>query len=260
MAMAGPDTGQIKVDTLSSTLLTGRSLFLLQLLTRLLTFTLNQSLVRIAPPEVFGTASIQFDLICSTVLFLSREGIRNALLRGDNKGNGVALAGIPVWLGLVVSGIVTTIYLRGSSASTKNQVDFHLSLALYLVSAILELLIEPLYIKTLRMVPPKLRVRVQAEGGMAIVKAVITFSNLLIRPDRPLLGFALGQIGGAAWLAGRYILEYGNITELIWMPTTKGLVLTHSTTHSLWLSDLRLGRNATIREYPNWLSQILDRA
>ena len=74
------ETKKADNDSISSTLKTGRSLVLLQLLTRVLTFVLNQSLVRLASPEVFGTAAIQFDLIYSTVLFLSREGIRNALL------------------------------------------------------------------------------------------------------------------------------------------------------------------------------------
>ncbi|MCT6562737.1 oligosaccharide translocation protein RFT1, partial [Staphylococcus aureus] len=65
-----------------------RALILLQLLSRLLTFGLNQVLVRLAPPSVFGTAAIQFDLVASTILFLSREGVRNALLRGERSDAG----------------------------------------------------------------------------------------------------------------------------------------------------------------------------
>lgn len=228
---------------------TGRSLILLQLLSRLLTFALNQSLVRLAPPEVFGTAAIQFDLICSTVLFLSREGIRNALLRGDTAdsnsssdsdsdpttastepiGSSVtptskatpateneqqqsqrdALARIPLRFGIVIATLVTAIYLITSSRTTTSQPVFHLSLALYIISALLELAIEPLYIRALRSNPPRLRVRVQAEGGMAIVKSMVTFGFLLLFPEIALLGFALGQCAGAGWLMGRYVWEYG---------------------------------------------------
>lgn len=57
------------------------SLVALQASTRLLTFVLNQALVRLASPQVFGTAAIQFELLLSTILFLSREGCRQALLR-----------------------------------------------------------------------------------------------------------------------------------------------------------------------------------
>lgn len=191
---------------LGATLSTGKSLVLLQLLSRLLTFILNQSLVRLAPPEVFGTAAIQFDLIYTTILFLSREGIRNALLRSKA---GLQLARLPLKLGLAISAIVVSIYLYSSDAITTSQPDFKLALGLYVVSAWLELGVEPMYIRTLRSDPPKLNVRVQAEGGLAVVKAVVTFGSLVASPTRALLGFALGQVAGDAWLAARYIWEYG---------------------------------------------------
>lgn len=59
------------------------SLVLLQVLTRIVTFLLNQILVRLSTPQVFGTAAIQFELLLSTILFLSREGVRLALLRSS---------------------------------------------------------------------------------------------------------------------------------------------------------------------------------
>jgi len=74
-------------------------------------------------------------------------------------------------------------------------------------AALVELWIEPMYIQTIR--SGRMGVRVQAEGGMAIVKAVVTFLSLVLSPKQALLGFALGQFGGAFWLAGRYIWEFG---------------------------------------------------
>lgn len=236
--MSGSDTAGHQAEPLADkctggggiaqALVTGRALILLQVLSRLLTFALNQGLIRLAPPEVFGTAAIQFDLICSTILFLSREGIRNALLRAptqtqDQAGDvrairerqSGALAAVPIWLGLVISTLVTTIYLRTSASTTTSQRSFHLSLGLYVLSALLELSIEPWYIRSLRGPGAKLRVRVQAEGGMAIVKAVVTFGSLYLNPDRPLLSFALGQVSGALFLATRYIWEYG-AQGLVW--------------------------------------------
>lgn len=218
----------------ASSLITARALILLQLLSRLLTFGLNQALVRIAPPEVFGTAAIQFDLICSTTLFLSREGIRNALLRSPSTSEKNAesrsaqdkrLATLPFWLGILVSCLTVTAYLARLPLSTSQQQDFHLSLTLYVISALLELSIEPHYISALRNDPPKIKVRVQAEGGMAIVKAVVTVGCVVAFEKtgrgRPLLAFAIGQFMGAVWLAGRYILEFG-IQRLIWKSTPQG--------------------------------------
>ncbi|KIM26738.1 hypothetical protein M408DRAFT_180306 [Serendipita vermifera MAFF 305830] len=81
----------IKKSTGASKFLAGASsLVLLQVLTRLVTFFLNQILVRLSTPQVFGTAAIQFELLLSTILFLSREGVRLALLRSstDEKKEG----------------------------------------------------------------------------------------------------------------------------------------------------------------------------
>lgn len=224
-------------DGLATALLTGRSLILLQLLSRLLTFGLNQSLVRISTPEVFGTAAIQFDLVCSTILFLSREGIRNALLRsketpgvrsGDVERQIQSLSIVPFQLGLAVTAAVCGIYLSSSSTDTTSQPTFHASLALYVLSALLELAVEPLYLRALRSSPPKINVRVQAEGGMAIVRAMVTVARLLVLKQEPLLGFALGQLAGAGWLAGRYVFEYGDLRQLFWIPTPKGWLVSHS--------------------------------
>ena len=74
-APATPATAQTKfVSGLSA-------LVLLQAASRVLTFGLNQALVRLASPAVFGTAAIQFELLLSSILFLCREGVRLALLR-----------------------------------------------------------------------------------------------------------------------------------------------------------------------------------
>jgi oligosaccharide translocation protein RFT1 len=70
--------------TASRFLVGASSLVLLQVLTRVVTFLLNQALVRLSTPQVFGTASIQFELLLSSILFISREGVRLALLRSPN--------------------------------------------------------------------------------------------------------------------------------------------------------------------------------
>jgi oligosaccharide translocation protein RFT1 len=66
----------------SAKFLSGLSaLVLLQAASRIVTFVLNQALVRLASPAIFGTAAIQFELLLSSILFLCREGVRLALLR-----------------------------------------------------------------------------------------------------------------------------------------------------------------------------------
>lgn len=215
---------------LSSALRAGRALILLQLLSRLLTFALNQGLVRLASPAVFGTASIQFDLIASTILFLSREGVRNALLRGEKRRGGGDLARIPLQLGIAVAAATVGLYLYTSPASTKAQPDFYPALVLYVAASLTELAIEPFYIACMR--DGRMRVRVQAEGGLAIVRAVVSFACLYLHPERALLGFAVGHFAGAVWLAWRYLWAGGalhgadveKIRSLAWANTRQSVI------------------------------------
>lgn len=57
------------------------ALVTLQTFTRIVTFALNAIVVRLTAPEVLGLASVKLELLYNTILFLSREGLRLALLR-----------------------------------------------------------------------------------------------------------------------------------------------------------------------------------
>lgn len=54
---------------------------LFNILQRVITFSLNQSMIAWTSPEILGIAAISLELLLSTLLFLSREGIRLACLR-----------------------------------------------------------------------------------------------------------------------------------------------------------------------------------
>ena len=131
------------------------SLMGLQLFSRLATFSLNQALVRLSTPQVYGTVSIQLELFLNTVLFLSREGFRNALLRADSKTkeNRISpsvynIALLPVYTGLGVCGLVVFLYTRFASPATKSQPHFMSTVAVYAVASLIELLSEPLLIRS----------------------------------------------------------------------------------------------------------------
>ena len=182
-----------------SSLANASSLVLLQLFSRAFTFGLNQALVRLATPQTFGTAAIQFELLLSTILFLSREGVRNALLRSpvkNKKDSNAALVEnislIPVFLGVPFSGLTALIYVQYASPSTTSQPHFHLSVAVYAIAAVLELLSEPLYIRAQNEL--RLKVRVRAEGFAIVSKSVIAFLVLALAPSEwALVAFAVGQ-------------------------------------------------------------------
>lgn len=137
------------------------SLMGLQLGSRLLTFVLNQALFRLASPRAYGTAAIQFELILSTILFLSREGVRNALLRAwprnttihtqgstsndDHVSALTNLSALPIILGLPVSLATAVAYATLASDDVRHQPHFHMALSTYVFAALSELFSEPMH-------------------------------------------------------------------------------------------------------------------
>lgn len=84
-----PDTGRsitsslqtANMSTTSSPLLrTTLSLVLLQLVSRLFSFSLNQLLLRSTTPQALGMATMGLEVIRDTGLFLVREGVRGAVI------------------------------------------------------------------------------------------------------------------------------------------------------------------------------------
>lgn len=135
---------------LKSSISSASSLVALQFFSRLFTFALNQALVRLVSPSTYGTASIQFELLLSTILFLSREGVRNSLLRaGKDKikeSPGVKnLSFLPIVLGIPLAALSAWLYGIYSGEEVHSQPHFTLSIWVYALAAIIELLAEPMH-------------------------------------------------------------------------------------------------------------------
>lgn len=142
---------------LTRSLGSARSLIGLQLVSRLVTFVLNQSLVRLASPQAYGTVAVQFELILSTILFLSREGVRNSLLRVwpqrdvDKPSTAISaaqcanLAALPFFLGLPTTLVTTTLYAFFAGEAVASQPHFYFALFGYATAAVGELLSEQMH-------------------------------------------------------------------------------------------------------------------
>ncbi|OBZ71080.1 Oligosaccharide translocation protein rft1 [Grifola frondosa] len=209
---------------LSAALASASSLVLLQLFSRIFTFVLNQALVRLVSPQVFGTAAIQFELLLSTILFLSREGVRNALLRappsdasskisaGDKStANAKALVTnislLPVLLGVPIAFFSALLYLTAGSITTASQPYFHASVAIYVLAAFFELLSEPLYIRAQNEL--RFDIRVKAEGMAVVLKTLTAFVVLVTAPaEYALFAFALGQAAYGLTMLLAYLRVY----------------------------------------------------
>ncbi|EMR10079.1 hypothetical protein PNEG_01830 [Pneumocystis murina B123] len=170
----------------------------LQLFSRLITFILNQLILRIVTPEVFGLEMVQMELVISAILFLSREGFRVALQRHDilkqNKGKEIVnnekkfikddyqsvinqglvnLAYIPIPISILLSILVFFSYTWLANDSTKKQPIFKGTLFLYAFSAIIEIFVEPLFILAQQNFLYK--IRAISEAFAIFLKCFITF-------------------------------------------------------------------------------------
>lgn len=165
------------------------SLLLLQLSTRLLSTILTQVLIRLTPPQEFAASHIHLDLVLSTVLFLSREGVRGALLRvkpahpntqsasaphtaststspptsprpaldgsaeewdGAHERRRQNIALLPFYASFLLLPLVYHLYpAHLAPASLLRLPNFRLALLAYLAGAALELSAEPLYTRAL---------------------------------------------------------------------------------------------------------------
>lgn len=112
---------------------------------------LNQALFRLASPSAFGAAAIQFELILSTILFLSREGVRNALLRVKSREDPertirrLNLTFLPIVFGIPLSVLTSLLYTHLAGQEIKGKPHFQIAIALYALAAMTELLSEPMY-------------------------------------------------------------------------------------------------------------------
>lgn len=197
---------------LSASLGSASSLVLLQAVSRIFTFALNQALVRLASPQTFGTAAIQFELLLSTILFLSREGVRNALLRSSTKPSNSKqvdnIAVLPLYFGIPSAFLLSCVYIWMSAESTKEQPFFRTSVFTYAAAASIELLAEPLYIRAQNEL--RFDIRVRAEGMAVLSKTIMTFVVLAFGPPEwALLAFAVGQMGYGLSTFGTFALVYG---------------------------------------------------
>jgi oligosaccharide translocation protein RFT1 len=113
--------------------------------------------------------SIQLEPVLITILFLSREGFRNALLRADEgtvdegvkkdkKGKArrndterslrvANLALLPIYLGIPIALATVSVYYASASAAVKEQPYLSVVVVLYAVAALVDLASEPMHIR-----------------------------------------------------------------------------------------------------------------
>ncbi|SCV68888.1 BQ2448_1009 [Microbotryum intermedium] len=200
--------------SLSSPLLcTTLSLVLLQLFSRLFSFSLNQLLLRSTTPEALGVATIGFDVARDTGLFFIREGLRGAVIRtraayGSSSTTSEQLVQQTLLLPALLSPLLLLLYPLSTrvltSPSSARPPHFYSALSLYVLSAFFELWSERDYLYTLRQWETLTSKRVRVEGFAVGVKALVTLVVVARGGERwALLAFGVGQAAyGSTLLVG----------------------------------------------------------
>ncbi|KAF8797724.1 RTF domain-containing protein [Phlegmacium glaucopus] len=233
------------------------SLMALQLFSRFFTFALNQALFRLASPSAFGAAAIQFELILSTILFLSREGVRNALLRvsahADTNVKRTNMSFLPIIFGVPLALSTCLVYAHVASQEMQEQPYFNSAIAIYAVAALWELLCEPLYNKA--MADLKTGIRVRAEGLGITSKSLTTFLLLVYNTSRAkgedlaLIAFAAGQLMYSMVMFLVYISHFGDQHMRLKRPSASSGTLLSYIDQELLLLSLSMSSQSLVKHF-----------
>ncbi|KAJ3094644.1 Oligosaccharide translocation protein rft1 [Phlyctochytrium planicorne] len=214
-------------------------LVLLQIMSRMSTFILNQIALRFITREVLGIVAVEMELLSSTILFLSRENIRMALLRSasdtkeskdpgndsDDKNDhqrseereeeGYQKAVNMTWIAILVGALLSLGFIAYFNLASKSETGYSTVIAVFCLAAFVELLSEPMYVITVNRMKFDLRLRVE---GSAVVLKCVAILGLLVLASRISAGsipefhatmaFALAQLAYSLALLAGYTMFY----------------------------------------------------
>lgn len=212
---AGPMPSTDGAGNSSARALRGASLLiLLQVVSRAVTFVANQLLLRFLTAQLLGV-STQLEVYYLSVIFFARESLRVAIQRQDSSSQPpnassergaantnntsaqavVNLGYVAIALGIPLAVFFGWLYLGSLSASTlASAPNLIISLYIYALAAVLELLSEPAFV----VVQTRLQfgTRAAAESVATFVRCVVTLGSAVWGADRDVgvLPFALGQL------------------------------------------------------------------
>lgn len=198
------------MSLLSNSIKATSYLIALQGLSRILTFTLNQLILRYTTPSVFGFATIQLELLLNTILFLCREGFRISIQRlpadRDRAQEIINLSWLPVSAGLFLASTLSYLYIQRAPAESAAIPYFTTTVIVYGVSTVLELFSEPCYNTALQRM--LFKVRASCEGFAVISRCLVTFlASLYGGQGFGAMAFALGQLAYSMTLLIAYRIQ-----------------------------------------------------
>lgn len=190
---------------------TFRYLMATQFLSRLIPFIFNTWIVRQLTANDYALYAIQFQLLVTSVLFLSREGFRRACMRVDVQRDGAQMeedsakllrvAWMTFPLGFFVTFAACIFVLWSQKLSLAD--PYAQAILIHGCACLLELLAEPLYILAQNLLLLKLRLVVETVA--TILRCMTTYILISRQPNmEKSLVFALSQIAYGGCVALSY--------------------------------------------------------
>lgn len=232
------NSNQYNIDTTTTTTTTTpqsainktKYLFLNQLFTRLITFSLNTLVARSIGPILYGYATIQLHLPYTIILYICREGLRRATLRystsekhNDNVNNKqqheqqniINITWLLILLSLPITYIVLLLFNQQKPEQLDSNISYNNVILLYTISAIIEMLSEPIYLISARLLHIKLRALIDSIS--VSIRCILIY--ILIKLDYGVYAYVYAQliftISITVMFVYHYINEHGSIITLL---------------------------------------------
>lgn len=188
-------------------------LIVIQIVSRALTFGLNQLILRFLSPTLLG-ASVQLELYTQSVLYFSRESLRIACQRRtDSVQAAINLSWLAVSSGIPISVALAGTYLR--SGNLPNLEYARPALGLALLASLVELVSEPAFVAAQQRMLYK--TRAAAEAAAVIFKTLATTGVVFWSRYRSMevgvLPFAAGELAYSASLTAVYLWRISAVSR-----------------------------------------------
>ncbi|GBF96551.1 hypothetical protein Rsub_09134 [Raphidocelis subcapitata] len=183
-----------------------------QLAVRALTFGMNLAAARHLSPEAYGLSSVQFYLVTTTILLLSREGLRRGCMRVRDESGGKGGQAVPLadrvlsvsWL-VLPAGAAVTAAVCGFALWRSPDADeaYRLAVVLHGVAAMIELAAEPFYI--IASAQLRFGLRAAVDTAAMLLRGALTLALLLQGRLPPALVFSAAQLAFAGVTLAGYL-------------------------------------------------------
>ena len=148
-----------------------------QLFTRITTFLMNNFIARSTSASHLGLITMKLDLVNNSILALSRDGIRMALLRADKDDLGGAWMCVPLAFAIGVIVCLASLYSVNEPEILSIQPQFKQALSIYFLATLIECLTEGPVLWCV--INKKFRERIAMESVALTIKVSFILVNII---------------------------------------------------------------------------------